>query len=64
MFEISMLTLWEKSFLPLIYSGIVVRMTSLPSLFAMNTRYGNQVVADELNSLYGNSRAKGFGSEV
>nr|GMD60715.1 glutamyl-tRNA(Gln) amidotransferase subunit A, chloroplastic/mitochondrial [Ipomoea batatas] len=27
-------------------------------------RYGNQVVADELNSLYGGSRAKGFGSEV
>ncbi|GFZ05724.1 amidase family protein [Actinidia rufa] len=27
-------------------------------------RYGNQVVAGELNSLYGNSRAKGFGSEV
>ncbi|KAA8525020.1 hypothetical protein F0562_011342 [Nyssa sinensis] len=27
-------------------------------------RYGNQVVADELNSLYGDSRTKGFGSEV
>lgn len=27
-------------------------------------RYGNPVVADELNSLYGDSRAKGFGSEV
>ncbi|KAL7185278.1 hypothetical protein ACSBR2_027248 [Camellia fascicularis] len=27
-------------------------------------RYGNQVVADEINSLYGDSRAKGFGSEV
>ncbi|KAF3969274.1 hypothetical protein CMV_006919 [Castanea mollissima] len=27
-------------------------------------RYGNQAVADELNSLYGDSRAKGFGPEV
>ncbi|KAL7000616.1 Carbon--nitrogen ligases with glutamine as amido-N-donor [Sarracenia purpurea var. burkii] len=27
-------------------------------------RYGNQVVADEINSLYADSRAKGFGSEV
>ncbi|XP_044500676.1 glutamyl-tRNA(Gln) amidotransferase subunit A, chloroplastic/mitochondrial isoform X2 [Mangifera indica] len=27
-------------------------------------RYGNQVVADELNALYEDSRAKGFGSEV
>ncbi|KAF7141156.1 hypothetical protein RHSIM_Rhsim06G0124000 [Rhododendron simsii] len=27
-------------------------------------RYGNQVAADELNSLYEHSRAKGFGSEV
>ncbi|KAF7815761.1 glutamyl-tRNA(Gln) amidotransferase subunit A, chloroplastic/mitochondrial [Senna tora] len=27
-------------------------------------RYGNQVFADELNSLYGDSRAEGFGSEV
>ncbi|KAK7245472.1 hypothetical protein RIF29_40318 [Crotalaria pallida] len=27
-------------------------------------RYGNQVSADELDSLYGNSRAQGFGSEV
>ncbi|XP_057954828.1 glutamyl-tRNA(Gln) amidotransferase subunit A, chloroplastic/mitochondrial [Malania oleifera] len=27
-------------------------------------RYGNQVVADELNSLYGDSRANGFGPEV
>ncbi|XP_035539465.1 glutamyl-tRNA(Gln) amidotransferase subunit A, chloroplastic/mitochondrial isoform X2 [Juglans regia] len=27
-------------------------------------RYGNQVAADELNSLYGDSRAKGFGPEV
>ncbi|VFQ95561.1 unnamed protein product [Cuscuta campestris] len=27
-------------------------------------RYGNQAVADELTSLYGESRAKGFGSEV
>ncbi|KAK6917975.1 Amidase signature domain, partial [Dillenia turbinata] len=27
-------------------------------------RYGNQIGADELNSLYGDSRAKGFGSEV
>ncbi|XP_059663301.1 glutamyl-tRNA(Gln) amidotransferase subunit A, chloroplastic/mitochondrial isoform X2 [Cornus florida] len=27
-------------------------------------RYGNQVVADEMNSLYGNSRTNGFGSEV
>ncbi|WJX31792.1 hypothetical protein P8452_20185 [Trifolium repens] len=27
-------------------------------------RYGNQVHADELNSLYGDSRAKGLGSEV
>ncbi|KAG5094201.1 hypothetical protein JHK84_049789 [Glycine max] len=27
-------------------------------------RYGNQVYADELDSLYGGSRAKGFGSEV
>ncbi|KAI5663470.1 hypothetical protein M9H77_22793 [Catharanthus roseus] len=27
-------------------------------------RYGNQVFADELSSLYGDSRAKGFGSEV
>ncbi|XP_019440708.1 PREDICTED: glutamyl-tRNA(Gln) amidotransferase subunit A, chloroplastic/mitochondrial [Lupinus angustifolius] len=27
-------------------------------------RYGNQVFADELDSLYGNSRAQGFGSEV
>ncbi|KAK4364032.1 hypothetical protein RND71_015390 [Anisodus tanguticus] len=27
-------------------------------------RYGKQVVADELNSLYGESRAGGFGSEV
>ncbi|KAI8566000.1 hypothetical protein RHMOL_Rhmol02G0005400 [Rhododendron molle] len=26
-------------------------------------RYGNQVAADELNSLYDHSRAKGFGSE-
>ncbi|XP_073124300.1 glutamyl-tRNA(Gln) amidotransferase subunit A, chloroplastic/mitochondrial isoform X2 [Henckelia pumila] len=27
-------------------------------------RYGNQVFGEELNSLYGDSRAKGFGSEV
>ncbi|XP_073028249.1 glutamyl-tRNA(Gln) amidotransferase subunit A, chloroplastic/mitochondrial [Primulina eburnea] len=27
-------------------------------------RYGNQVFGEELNSLYGGSRAKGFGSEV
>ncbi|KAK6142263.1 hypothetical protein DH2020_022611 [Rehmannia glutinosa] len=27
-------------------------------------RYGNQVFGDELNSLYGDSRAQGFGSEV
>ncbi|KAL2460445.1 Glutamyl-tRNA(Gln) amidotransferase subunit A [Abeliophyllum distichum] len=27
-------------------------------------RYGNQVLGDELNSLYGYSRAQGFGSEV
>ncbi|CAA2987656.1 glutamyl-tRNA(Gln) amidotransferase subunit A, chloroplastic mitochondrial [Olea europaea subsp. europaea] len=27
-------------------------------------RYGNQVLEDELNSLYGHSRAQGFGSEV
>ncbi|WVY93377.1 hypothetical protein V8G54_032465 [Vigna mungo] len=27
-------------------------------------RYGNQVYADELDSLYGGSRAEGFGSEV
>src|ERR1044072_8543741 len=27
-------------------------------------RYGNQVYADELDFLYGDSRAKGFGSEV
>ncbi|KAM6549843.1 hypothetical protein CsatB_021519 [Cannabis sativa] len=27
-------------------------------------RYGNQAAADELNSLYGDSRAKGFGNEV
>ncbi|KAM7497676.1 hypothetical protein LguiA_022090 [Lonicera macranthoides] len=27
-------------------------------------RYGNQVASDELNSLYGDSRAQGFGSEV
>ncbi|XP_052178897.1 glutamyl-tRNA(Gln) amidotransferase subunit A, chloroplastic/mitochondrial [Diospyros lotus] len=27
-------------------------------------RYGNQVPADELNSLYADSRSKGFGSEV
>ncbi|XP_054817323.1 glutamyl-tRNA(Gln) amidotransferase subunit A, chloroplastic/mitochondrial [Prosopis cineraria] len=27
-------------------------------------RYGKQVFADELNSLYGDSRAEGFGSEV
>ncbi|CAH9091116.1 unnamed protein product [Cuscuta epithymum] len=27
-------------------------------------RYGKRAVADELNSLYGESRAKGFGSEV
>lgn len=27
-------------------------------------RYGNQVAADELNSLYKDSRAKGFGPEV
>ncbi|XP_057741715.1 glutamyl-tRNA(Gln) amidotransferase subunit A, chloroplastic/mitochondrial [Arachis stenosperma] len=27
-------------------------------------RYGNQVYADELDSLYGSSRANGFGSEV
>lgn len=27
-------------------------------------RYGNQVFADELNSLYGDSRAEGLGSEV
>nr|XP_048328214.1 glutamyl-tRNA(Gln) amidotransferase subunit A, chloroplastic/mitochondrial isoform X2 [Ziziphus jujuba var. spinosa] len=27
-------------------------------------RYGNQVTADELNALYGDSRAKGFGHEV
>ncbi|XP_050227758.1 glutamyl-tRNA(Gln) amidotransferase subunit A, chloroplastic/mitochondrial [Mercurialis annua] len=27
-------------------------------------RYGNQVVADELTGLYGDSRAKGFGAEV
>ncbi|KAK7243209.1 hypothetical protein RIF29_37999 [Crotalaria pallida] len=27
-------------------------------------RYGNQVSADELDSVYGNSRAQGFGSEV
>ena len=52
-----------KSFLPLTCSGVVVLVVSLP-LFAINTRYGNQVVADELNSLYGDSRAKGFGCEV
>lgn len=28
------------------------------------SRYGNQVYADELDSLYGESRAKGLGSEV
>lgn len=27
-------------------------------------RYGNQVAADELTFLYGNSRAGGFGPEV
>lgn len=27
-------------------------------------RYGNQVAAEDLNALYGDSRAKGFGSEV
>lgn len=30
----------------------------------MYVRYGNQVAADELNSLYKDSRAKGFGPEV
>lgn len=28
------------------------------------SRYGNQAPADELNALYGDSRAKGFGHEV
>lgn len=27
-------------------------------------RYGNQVTAEELNALYADSRAKGFGPEV
>ena len=27
-------------------------------------RFGNQVFADELSTLYGDSRAEGFGSEV
>lgn len=31
---------------------------------AMVVRYGSQAVADELSSLYGVSRAEGFGSEV
>lgn len=30
----------------------------------MMFRYGSQVAAEELNSLYGDSRAQGFGSEV
>ncbi|PNX63925.1 glutamyl-tRNA(Gln) amidotransferase subunit A chloroplastic/mitochondrial-like, partial [Trifolium pratense] len=33
------------------------------SIFSIS-RYGNQVHADELDSLYGDSRAKGLGSEV
>lgn len=32
--------------------------------FSSMFRYGNQVTADELNALYGDSRAKGFGHEV
>jgi len=35
----------------------------LGSTFSIS-RYGNQVYADELDSLYGESRAKGLGSEV
>ena len=35
----------------------------LGSTFSIS-RYGNQVYADELDSLYGDSRAKGLGSEV
>ncbi|XP_022847672.1 glutamyl-tRNA(Gln) amidotransferase subunit A, chloroplastic/mitochondrial [Olea europaea var. sylvestris] len=33
-------------------------------IFISFCRYGNQVLEDELNSLYGHSRAQGFGSEV
>lgn len=36
----------------------------LLSSVLLTFRYGNQVFADELISLYGDSRAKGFGSEV
>lgn len=32
--------------------------------FSSIFRYGNQATADELNALYGDSRAKGFGYEV
>lgn len=35
----------------------------LGSIFSIS-RYGNQVYAEELGSLYGDSRAKGLGSEV
>ncbi|GFS45472.1 amidase family protein [Actinidia rufa] len=34
------------------------------SFHILNIRHGNQVVAEQLNSLYGDSCAKGFGSEV
>lgn len=36
----------------------------LLSSVLLTFRYGNQVFAHELISLYGDSRAKGFGSEV
>lgn len=35
-----------------------------PSLSTLTSRYGSQAPADELNALYGDSRAKGFGPEV
>ena len=32
--------------------------------WVMNHRYGQRIAADELASMYGDTRAKGFGQEV
>ncbi|KAG5549918.1 hypothetical protein RHGRI_015029 [Rhododendron griersonianum] len=42
----------------------ILHFTSSANIELKLHRYGNQVAADELNSLYDHSRTKGFGSEV
>lgn len=43
---------------------ILQMQSTLNFLQSHYLRYGNQIAADEITALYGDSRANGFGSEV